>query len=405
MKKIITFFTILFTILTFSQVNLDYQLHEFYEDVSGYENTFKTQYQYDENNHLILLEHLSWDDYDSVYVNDSKSLYSYDENGNKIESLLYYWNGMEYALEEKEIFTYNTNNNLIQKEVFFWNGAEYEPDNKTVFNYNLNNKLSEYTSLSWDGTAFFIEGKSTATFNAEGILESFINEVGSEVTPLKLHSKEVFTHNSNAKIVERVLYLWDDIDEIYLPDNKKTYNLDSNNNLISSIEYEYDEEFIPLYKYEYVYDFTQLQNSFIHPFDVSNIEFSYLSDNLDFTYLQDSPFYNKVLEKIILEYDDYDEIFINESRYVYHYNETTSSIKDINTNSISIYPNPTKDKIYIKTNDNTSINKLTLYDNTGRIIINTTLNVMHLKLLDSGIYTLIIVNNNGNSFNKKIIKQ
>ncbi len=403
MKIKLTLFTLFFNIAIFSQTNLDYQLNEFYNG-SVYESTFKTQYQYDENHHLIALNHLSWDGQDEVYTKDAKTTYSYDNNGNRIESLLYYWDGYQYILDEKETFTYNANNNLLVKNVFDYTGVVFEPSSKIEFTYNAENKLSQFISYSWNGNSFYIDEKNTATFNANGILDYFINEVGSEVSPLQLYSKEVFIHNSDGKITERIYYLWDDINEEFIPDNKKTYQLNANNNLLSSLEYEYDGEFIPLYKYEYIYDFTQLQSDFTDPFNLSNIAFSYLTDIVDFFYLQDYPFYNKVLEKNILEYDDIDEIFIPASRYRYHYNENTANTTDFNQNILKIYPNPTADKLFVKTKHATKITSLKLYDSTGCIVLQTTASVVNLKNLDTGIYTLVITDSNTNNFRKKIIK-
>ena len=395
MKNIIRVLFLLFTIFMVGQTNLDYQTQEFYDDF-GYEEGFKTVYEYNNNQQLTSLEHLSFDNQDLIYVNDSKVLFTYDENGNKIETLLYNWNifGEYYYLVEKEVYIYNSNNYILQKETFFWNGEEYEPENKIIYSYNSDNKLSQYDFLSWDGTSFYIETRNIAFFDIDGVLEYFITESGEQTTDtLELDSKEVFIHDENENIIERVSYFWDIDEDEFIPEKKITYQLDSNTNLLSSIEYEYEDEFIPTLKHEYIYDLTQLQTSFTHPF---------LLDHTDFEDFQDFPFHNKILEKRTLRYEDEDEVFINDSRFVYHYNQT-AKIKDINQNNISIYPNPTDDIIHI--NSKTNIHKFSLLDNTGRIIFTTTSDNMNIRSLEIGIYTLIIIDEYGNVFSKNIIKK
>ena len=63
-----------------------------------------------------------------------------------------------------------------------------------------------------------------------------------------------------------------------------------------------------------------------------------------------------------------------------------------NENNITVFPNPFKDKINIKSNFKNTQNKL--FDLTGRLIYSCKETVMSLAFLSNGFYTLIVYNEN-----------
>lgn len=84
-----------------------------------------------------------------------------------------------------------------------------------------------------------------------------------------------------------------------------------------------------------------------------------------------------------------------------------SSVNDFNHNNFKIYPNPFDHVINID-NVNLSIKSMILYDQLGRKLIELNiinqLNQIDLSLLNSGVYTLELISNQGESIKNKIIK-
>ena len=75
-------------------------------------------------------------------------------------------------------------------------------------------------------------------------------------------------------------------------------------------------------------------------------------------------------------------------------------------NNLTVYPNPTVSKIYFETTDNLQAEKISVYDNLGKLVSNNQLNTdnsLDLSALQSGIYLIKFSNKTYKSF--KIIKK
>jgi hypothetical protein len=93
--------------------------------------------------------------------------------------------------------------------------------------------------------------------------------------------------------------------------------------------------------------------------------------------------------------------------YVRVYEESSLSTSNSNLNELIIYPNPTKDKLILKTPSHLIGSKVIMYSTLGQNLSNFTLNEANtsidLSSLKKGIYLLKFQTNNG-SFVKEIIK-
>ncbi|WP_055442350.1 T9SS type A sorting domain-containing protein [Lacinutrix himadriensis] len=82
----------------------------------------------------------------------------------------------------------------------------------------------------------------------------------------------------------------------------------------------------------------------------------------------------------------------------------TLSIDDNSLEAISVYPNPTKDFIHINMANTDSIEKVELFDITGKSVLSfTNTTKINISNLSNGIYMLHIKTDKG-SINKKVIK-
>lgn len=85
----------------------------------------------------------------------------------------------------------------------------------------------------------------------------------------------------------------------------------------------------------------------------------------------------------------------------------TLGVKESLLSEVAIYPNPTKDLIYINTKGNQLINKIEVFDFLGREIENIKVfkdNTLDMSCLSSGVY-LLKLNSGNTSIIKRIIKE
>jgi len=73
-------------------------------------------------------------------------------------------------------------------------------------------------------------------------------------------------------------------------------------------------------------------------------------------------------------------------------------------NQVNIYPNPFSETIHITLLNNLKLEKAIIYDLIGNEIIVSTKNEIDASNLKSGIYLIMIVDNNGNSYSEKLVK-
>lgn len=99
---------------------------------------------------------------------------------------------------------------------------------------------------------------------------------------------------------------------------------------------------------------------------------------------------------------------INSLYFIIEYN-TILSNKGINySNKIHIYPNPFEDYIFIENNNSQSIRKLQVFNNLGQIIDTqyhlASESKINLTNLESGIYYLHLIFDDGSTFMSKIVR-
>ncbi|MEI7978946.1 MAG: T9SS type A sorting domain-containing protein [Bacteroidota bacterium] len=73
-------------------------------------------------------------------------------------------------------------------------------------------------------------------------------------------------------------------------------------------------------------------------------------------------------------------------------------------NQVSIYPNPFTETIHITLLNNLKLEKAIIYDLVGNEIISSNKNEIDASSLKSGIYLIMIVDNIGNSYSEKLVK-
>ena len=89
---------------------------------------------------------------------------------------------------------------------------------------------------------------------------------------------------------------------------------------------------------------------------------------------------------------------------VYEYNSTLSTSDfELNTNEISLYPNPVKSILNIKTA--IDITNISIYSLLGKEVITTNTKMVNISSLSNGVYLIKIIDVNGNQHLKRFIKE
>lgn len=101
------------------------------------------------------------------------------------------------------------------------------------------------------------------------------------------------------------------------------------------------------------------------------------------------------------------ELFSSQIDFTLNTDEISEEYSDISKSKVSIYPNPAKDMVYFKTFDHLIINRISVYDLTGKEIINkkNINNELNLLQLKDGIYLLKIITDEFTLTHKLSIKK
>ena len=97
---------------------------------------------------------------------------------------------------------------------------------------------------------------------------------------------------------------------------------------------------------------------------------------------------------------------LNSTQVLSLYQNNTLSTSDNNNivkNNISIYPNPSKDVVFVKSE--TVITKIELYDFSGKKIKESASKEMNISSLKRGNYLIKITDKEGNTQTKNLIKE
>lgn len=91
-------------------------------------------------------------------------------------------------------------------------------------------------------------------------------------------------------------------------------------------------------------------------------------------------------------------------RGAYEYGSSVLSNEDfLNENTFVIYPNPVQNELNIQSNF--EIRSIEIYSLDGKLVLQSTQNILNVQSLESGIYLMKIENNKGGISTKKFIKE
>ncbi|MGC4040692.1 MAG: PQQ-dependent sugar dehydrogenase [Flavobacterium sp.] len=102
------------------------------------------------------------------------------------------------------------------------------------------------------------------------------------------------------------------------------------------------------------------------------------------------------------------ELYCAISGVVYKIIDSSMSISDFEKNGFTMYPNPAKDKVFIKSATNVELSKIELFDITGKLLLTELAqtaaeNNFSISSLAKGMYVVAIETQTGNKYQSKLI--
>lgn len=385
---------IVFTIAVQGQSKVFSGISEYYDPItSSWQNYSGANYEYDSNNNLILVTGLEWKS--GVWKNYSKTIYTYNASNKITEELYQEWNSTNNTFENvsQDSYTY-TNGRLAEAVYYAWTNPNWVLKDKTVGTYNSNNLPDGAISYIWDGTQWVNDTRYSTTYNSNNKLTEDKGEKWISSNWVNDY-KSIYAYDSNNKLITSRYAFWDVFNTIWEENYRIDYALDTNGNRITTT---YSGDYNG--KLEYSYDTSSLMTSFANPFkDKTGLDY----------FAEDFPHVNKVLGYNEFRYDSQTSTFVINGRTNYNYNNPiTLGIEKIekSTESITVFPNPTKDFLNIQNAKNSEIDNVLVTDISGKTVlqqkgIQTPINV---EKLAAGIYILQASSGN-EKFQTKFIKE
>lgn len=394
MKKFTLLILIVFTITVQGQNKLFSGVSEYYDvNRSSWQNYSGVNYEYDSNNNVISETRFEWTA--GKWANSIKSLYTYNVNNKITEILFQNWNGTTNSYENVDKDTYTYISGQPTEIVYYeWISLNWVLKDKTVISYNSNNLPSGALSYLWNGTQYVNDSRYTATYNVyqkltEDLGEKWINSNwGNDY-------KSLYTYNSNNKLLTSRSASWDVFNSIWVERDRADYELDANGNRTKTT---YSGSYGS--KFEYNYDISSLMASFANPFkDKSGIDY----------FGEDYPYVNKLLGYNEFSYNTLTSSYEQSRRTTFNYSNSITLSADelqMNTSTIIVFPNPTKDFLTIQISSNTEIDKIIVSDISGKTVLQQNQNgsQVNVQNLSKGMYLLQVLSGAKN-WQSKFVKE
>lgn len=261
----------------------------------------------------------------SAWVNDSYYTTSYDANSNITLELAQLWSGSAWQNDFQSLYTYDANNNQITFTQKIWDGSVWGNSYQEISSYNSDKNRTEKLSQFWDGSAWINGFRDKYTYNAGKKLISIVDESYIDVDVWENFSQTLFTYDTNNNITNELEQLWNGSG--WENGTNFIFVYDANNNQkTKTVQTWNGASWIQSALSSYTYDL----NNFVESEANRNWTNAVLTSG-------DSTFY--------------------------HFHTIPTGTNDLQTETISLYPNPGNGRFTIKSNS--LIDKIEVYNMSG----------------------------------------
>ena len=329
--------------------------------------TFRSTYTYDEYDYY-LIEKLVEIQEGNSWRNAELVTYEYDFSGNPMEVLTQEWENGAWENDSFVSYTYDNNDLLSEVIIQEWENGDWENVQKMVYNYSDEN----YTILisDWNGVWHSNE-LYTITFDFSGNYEILVQYMQGGAW--QNDEKQTFTVNANYQL-DNVL------------DQDWVNNAWQNNELKS---YQYDGELVSAISIQ-----EWMNGAWA---DEAKVNYTYQNGNATYAIYQEwngSQWVNAngEIEMFYAENAE-SEIFEDANEVNVQYVDLTS-VTENQVKVFSVFPNPASESIVIS---GEGFQKAEIYNTVGQKVMETTMNIINVSDLQSGIYMLKVYDANGNA--------
>ena len=369
--------------------------NDFFEDGVFMVND-STEYYYDENGNLELIQHFAWDGIE--WVNSFRTNYAHDTNGNRTLFQRQVWDSIEWMNDYQYIYEFTSTNNRSLFKRQSWVDGAWQNDDQAIYYYNDEDLLAgflaqEYINGSWvDDTEDFI------SYDEQGLrLEKITDRWNG--TAWEKRFITTYKHDNNGNRTENDRLLWADPEwetsrkDIFGWDNQGnqtsyTLQLADGNNGYDNLLYR-----------EYIFDENNVLTRDVYSRWINN---EWILDNARDHFYDDRENNHYVLTTDWLD-NDWIETF-----QTFFYYQFPSSTKDILNNSkIDLFPNPSNGIFDLQIIGDVDLFQLDVYDMQGikieQQVMNGTKSTIDLSHLENGVYFVSIYSDKQASLKKVII--
>lgn len=320
--------------------------HQIIEDtynVVGFDIRSKTNYSWNAENQLLLIDKKDWDYTNQEWVNDEQEIFNYNAEGNLESVLNRLWLKDSNEWKDMKLYEYSYNNDqaLVQRIVYrqYIDTDYWEKDHRLDFYYNEHGYKKEEVE--------------------------FYGSLQNDTLPVQ--NKKEYTTDEYGNTIASISYEWQDYDELWLEKAKDIPDYNFN--------YQRDEILIP--------EDYDLFTSLYEYHDMDNAQNMWISSTISWYHAETKGWDIK-------------------GQTLLHYTEiNVSAIKLIENSSTYIYPNPVNNSLVINTNE---FMYSEIYSQAGQKVLSTVNSKINVSQLEQGVYFIKIVTTDKKTEIKKFIK-
>lgn len=385
----------------------------------------KSIFEYNPSGYLVRITDQEKNPFTRNWETYSKQEFTTNSAGQITEVIEYDWisASSNWIPVDREIWEYDGSSNLIRLTSYERDGMGWVAYDKDEYTYDANGNETEYNDYDWDtdSSDWMLWYQVKSTFNAKNlIIEENVNQKFVRETFLRPWSKTYFSY-VNDLLDEKVElsysdddmdwvnyrrekytytgvnntgrsgYYWDAVDELWTETDRAVFTYDNKNNLIGSVESEYDTdlmEWVNTYKEQMTFNNDYSKDELVVPYQ--DFEWKYMITSISGFYWDNNtwtPSYD-----VQLFYSAFSDL---------------SSARNQGISHLKLYPNPACDLLHVEMQDNYTGGNLHFFDLKGRMVYSVELmmNVpINMTELDPGMYLYELVSP-GQIYRGKIIKK
>ena len=314
----------------------------------------KNEKSFDNLNRQIIHISYSIDSNSESFIPNSKNEFTYDDSGNKISST-FIWNSVLgiFIPTNKESLEYDEQDRISFRKNYHHDICNEVKTQTTKYQYIYDDELvgSTVRTFTRDSNGDFIYQFDLGQFYDEnGLLVSEFQNVNLDLIPYSEYNwSREYSYDTEGNNIEEVLYKWDTQTESLVPSEKE----------IRVYDYDFHPRYLTQFRIEKYFPGLGFKPSFEKDFSIHSETDTEL-----------------VIVGIIKQYDTnfntWNELEGEEFRSYWYYTKTPSlSTNSVESNSFSIYPNPTSNTLQINSSENLKTPIFELYDVKGSKILSS----------------------------------